>query len=246
MKAVASKRTGALALSAVALLLLAGQVAGAPRLRQPTLSQLVGQHLLVRMQDSTPSASFLARVRRGEIGGVVIFRNNIPASGLAGLIAKLQSAAGAGGQLPLLIAIDQEGGAVRRLPGPPTLAPSAMTSAPIGLAQGIATGRYLHLRRDLEFRGVTLSDDLGTAGVSTRIPPLEAVVRAVQAGIDMVYVAGVGSDDDAIGERAYDACLRRRAFQSLSEWTDSEQNKKPAQCGLFIGAPRFELGNAGA
>ena len=63
------------------------------------------------------------------------------------------------------------------------------------------------LRRTLGFRGVTISDDLGTPGVSARIAPLEATVRAVQAGIDMVYVASVGGGDEAVGRRAYLALL---------------------------------------
>src|SRR6476469_9011610 len=95
----------------------------------PTLAQLVGQHLLVRMQGSTPSAAFLRRIREGEIGGVVLVQDNATPAGVAALVAKLQAAAHAGGQLPLLVAVDQEGGIVKRLPGPPTAAPGAMKSA---------------------------------------------------------------------------------------------------------------------
>jgi beta-N-acetylhexosaminidase len=64
------------------------------------------------------------------------------------------------------------------------------------------------LRGTLGFRGVTLSDDLGTVGVSARIPPLEATVRAVQAGIDMVYIAGASGGDELIGRQAYAALFR--------------------------------------
>lgn len=109
----------------------------------PTLAQLVGQHLLVRMQGSVPSASFLARIRRGEIGGVVLFQNNATPEALPTLVANLQAAARTGGQLPLVIATDQEGGAVKRLPGAPTLAPSAMRSTQVARAQGRATASYL-------------------------------------------------------------------------------------------------------
>lgn len=309
---------------------------------QPTLSQLVGQHLLTRMEGTTPSVALLRRIRRGELAGVVLFRENIPASGPARLIARLQAAAQAGGQLPLLIAIDQEGGVVKRLPGPPTLAPSAMVTAAIARAQGLATGRSLRrlgigidlapvldvpssprafigprafssdpatvgargvafaeglvsggvaaaakhfpglgrlvqntdfgrgridasrvalardlvpfrqavrahvpavmvgtaiypsygsdlpaacvpaivdglLRRQLGFRGVTLSDDLGTAGVSRTIPPLQATVRAVQAGIDLVYIASQDGHDEAISNAAYDTLLRAAARGEISE-----------------------------
>src|SRR5262249_30182140 len=47
------------------------------------------------------------------------------------------------------------------------------------------------LRGRLHFGGVVLSDDLDTAGVAARIPPVQATVQAVKAGVDMVYIAGV-------------------------------------------------------
>jgi beta-N-acetylhexosaminidase len=65
------------------------------------------------------------------------------------------------------------------------------------------------LRGSLRFKGVVLSDDLDTAGVSARISPTQATVQAVKVGVDMVYIAGVnGSGGDAIGEQAYAALLR--------------------------------------
>ena len=307
----------------------------------PTLGQLVGQHVLIRMRGPVPSADLLARIRRGQIGGVVLFGNTIPPGGPPVLVRQLQAAARAGGQLPLLIAIDQEGGAVKRLPGPPTKPPSQMRSAAEALAQGRATGRYLRrlaigidlapvldvpsspssfiasrtfssdpavvaargtafaeglvqggvastakhfpglgrlygntdlrpgrvpasrvaLERDLEpfrtairagtpavmvgtaaypaysplpaatspeivtallrgslgFRGVTLSDDLATKGVRPWFSPGDATVRAVRAGIDMVYVAGVGgSGGTTVGEEAYDALLGAARAGTLS------------------------------
>lgn len=104
------------------------------------------------MQGSTPSAAFLRRIRDGEIGGVVLFQNNATPSRVPALVAKLQAAARSGGRLPLLIAVDQEGGVVKRLPGPPTAAPSEMKSAAAARAQGLATGRYL--------RGLGINADL--------------------------------------------------------------------------------------
>jgi len=324
--------TLAIALSAPLILLSPGS--GAQPLQQPTLTQLVGQHLLVRVKGSTPNASLLARIKRGEIGGVVLFRENARGpSGVEGLIAKLQTAARAGGQLPLLIAVDQEGGGVKRLPGPPTKALSKMNSVSTAYAQGLATGRYLHglgigldlapvldvpasprafiasrafsnkktvvasrgtafaeglvdggvaasvkhfpglgrllqstdywpgrihasrsalardlfpfrtaidagapavmvgtaayrayggrlpaacspkivtglLRQTLGFEGVTLSDDLNTAGARPLLPFPESAVQAVKAGIDMIYVSGVDANgSDAVGKQAYAALL---------------------------------------
>jgi beta-N-acetylhexosaminidase len=125
----------------LALLGVAAGVGGAAT--SPSIGEMVGQLLLVRMQGQTPSPSFLARVRRGEIGGVVLFSSNFGASSPRALVAKLQAAAKAGHQPPLFVAVDQEGGIVKRLPGAPTLAPPEMRTAAIATAQGLATARTL-------------------------------------------------------------------------------------------------------
>src|ERR1700675_3189893 len=43
----------------------------------PTLAQMIGQKLVVRMEGTTPSADLLGRIRRGEVGGVLLFGANI-------------------------------------------------------------------------------------------------------------------------------------------------------------------------
>ncbi|HST17393.1 MAG TPA: glycoside hydrolase family 3 N-terminal domain-containing protein [Gaiellaceae bacterium] len=109
----------------------------------PTVRQMVGQLMLVRMQGQTPTPSFLARIRRGEIGGVVLFSDNFDARGPSSIVSELQAAATSGHQPPLLIAVDQEGGIVKRLPGAPSLAPPAMSTASSADEQGLDTARNL-------------------------------------------------------------------------------------------------------
>ena len=103
------------------------------------------------MDGTTPSADLLGRIRRGEVGGVILFGANITsASGLRTLTGQLHAAATAGGRPPLLIAVDQEGGSVKRIPwAPPTLSPpqmGALASTSVARSQGAATGAAL---RDL-------------------------------------------------------------------------------------------------
>lgn len=129
----------AVAAGVAACALLAGSAGGTG----PTATQLVGRLLLVRMHGTQPSPAFLARIRRGEIGGVVLYANNLGGGGAARLTATLQAAARAGGQRPLLLAVDQEGGLVKRLPGAPTLAPPQMRTAAVARSQGLATARTL-------------------------------------------------------------------------------------------------------
>ena len=112
------------------------------------LSELIGQKLMVAMDGTTPSAALLGRIQRGEIGGVILFSFNIASAGqVRALTKQLQAAATAGGQPPLLISTDQEGGIVKRLPwAPPTLTPPAMGelgSAATAQEQGLETGYVL-------------------------------------------------------------------------------------------------------
>jgi beta-N-acetylhexosaminidase len=114
----------------------------------PTLAQLIGQKLVVRMDGVTPSADLLGRIRRGEVGGVILFGSNITTrTALIATTRTLRRAAVAGGQPKLMIAVDQEGGSVNRIPwAPPTL--SAAQMGRIGLAsvartQGASAGSAL-------------------------------------------------------------------------------------------------------
>jgi beta-N-acetylhexosaminidase len=76
-----------------------------------------------------PTRSFLARVRAGRMGGALFLGNGwLTPSNVKKITAKLQRAACTRGE-PLLIAVDQEGGIVKRLSwAPPTEAPADMKS----------------------------------------------------------------------------------------------------------------------
>jgi beta-N-acetylhexosaminidase len=119
-----------------------------PVLAAPTFAQLIGQKLMVAMSGTTPSSDLLGRIGRGEVGGVILFGSNITsASQLRALTTKLRTAAANGGQPPLLIATDQEGGSVKRVPwAPPMLSAPQMGSlgsATTAFNQGKAAGSIL-------------------------------------------------------------------------------------------------------
>lgn len=132
----------------------------------PTLAQLVGQKLMVAMSGTTPSADLLGRIERGEVGGVILFGFNIStADQVRALTKKLAHAAAAGGQPPLLIATDQEGGLVKRVPwAPPTLSPpemGALGDPSTAESEGEATGYVLRC-----------------AGINTNLAPVADVPRS--------------------------------------------------------------------
>jgi beta-N-acetylhexosaminidase len=130
-----------------AFLAFLAHLASAPA--PPPLSHLIGEKLVVRVDGRRPDAEIRARIRRGEVGGVILYRgrNFTTPGGLRSIAATLQAAATVGGRPPLLIAVDQEGGAVKQVPwAPPTLSAPAMASggSPAeALAQGVATGSAL-------------------------------------------------------------------------------------------------------
>jgi beta-N-acetylhexosaminidase len=111
-----------------------------------------------------PSYRFLTRIRNGKMGGVVLLGNGwLTRQTAATVTAELQQAACTRGE-PLLIAVDQEGGIVRRLAwAPPTEAPDEMTSPAV--AQSQAAGAATALRSvgiDIDFAPVV--DTPGAAG----------------------------------------------------------------------------------
>jgi beta-N-acetylhexosaminidase len=137
-------RFAAAALATASLLSIApGRAAAAP-----SLQHLIGQKLVVSMDGHTPSASLLDRARRGRIGGVLIHGWNFSsAAQLKSITAELRQAAADGGQPPLLIAVDQEGGQVKTISWiAPTLSPPEMGelgSSDTARSQGRKTGSGL-------------------------------------------------------------------------------------------------------
>lgn len=136
-------------LTAVLLAATAALSIGAqPATATATYAQLIGQKLMVAMSGTTASSDLLGRIQRGEVGGVILFGSNITgATQLAALTKSLRNAATLGGQPRLLIATDQEGGSVKRVPwAPPTLTVPQMGSlgsTSTATSQGHAAGAAL-------------------------------------------------------------------------------------------------------
>jgi beta-N-acetylhexosaminidase len=125
--------------------------------KKPAVSaaRMIGQKIMVGFrQHATPPPALLADIGQGRVGGVILFgENNGGGNGYSSVVEQLQRAAKDGGQPPLLISIDQEGGLVRRISGaPPTISPNEMGRRGTATArqQGLDTGR------DLRNRGITI------------------------------------------------------------------------------------------
>jgi beta-N-acetylhexosaminidase len=138
---------GAVALILVIALIVAVSGGGDGGTTQQTiaLKRLVGQTIVVKLGKDGADPALLTRIRRGRVGGVVAFPRN--AQSLRADVQEIQAAAEQGGNPPLLVLIDQEGGDVKRLPeGPPDRSPQqlgAADDASESEAQGRETAAYL-------------------------------------------------------------------------------------------------------
>lgn len=123
------------------------QPAPPPASRAP--GEVIGQRLVSGYVGGRPTASILRAVRSGQLGGVILFSDNVPTLAAARrAVTSIEAAAAKGGAPPPLILIDQEGGIVKRLESlPPTRDPAQIGAAPSPSAaakrEGRATGRAL-------------------------------------------------------------------------------------------------------
>lgn len=113
-----------------------------------TAAQLVGQRMLYALAGTEVNSDVASRLRQGRAAGVILFERNYSSAGqmrrLIATVQRLASASPIG--LAAIVAIDQEDGAVRRVPGAPRRGAAEMgatlTPAEIEL-EGAATGRTL-------------------------------------------------------------------------------------------------------
>lgn len=110
-------------------------------------SQLAGQRIVTGFSGQSPPAALERMIREGQVAGVILFSQNFDsASEARALINRLRDIRRPRGlRQPLLVSVDQEGGLVKRLPGPPTMSAAEMGAAgeDATARQGQRTGKYL-------------------------------------------------------------------------------------------------------
>ena len=146
-----------------------------PRLPHLTGRQLAGQRVIYSYSGLTPPAELLAKIRAGQVAGVIFFSGNISSQAqLARVAAELQQAAMSRSdpvREPLLLMTDQEGGVVRRLPGGP-----AKSEKQIGLS--------LHPASAARNAGRVAGANLRGAGLNVNLAPVLDVYRKAGNFID--------------------------------------------------------------
>ena len=145
----------------------------APIVTRLSAQQLAGQRIIYAYAGLKPPASLLSAIRAGQAGGVIFFAPNVSSvSQLRGVIAQLQRASLASPlHTRLLMLVDQEGGEVRRLPGPPALSEKQIGQSANGpsLAAAAGAGAGANLR---------------AAGVNVNLAPVLDVYRQTGNFID--------------------------------------------------------------
>ncbi|NUR31168.1 MAG: beta-N-acetylhexosaminidase, partial [Catenulispora sp.] len=114
-----------------------------------TLQQLAGQRIVYSYQGLTPPPHLLDMIRQGRVAGVIFFSGNIAdRAQITGVITQLRQAQQQSPvHLPLLLMTDQEGGIVRRLPGPPDVSAKQIgqSANPVGAASSAGAAAAANL-----------------------------------------------------------------------------------------------------
>src|SRR5436190_7114157 len=108
---------------------------------------MAGTRVITGFSGHHPTKELRRMIRTGDVGGVILFDQNVGGRrSVRRLTAELQSIPRpAAMPQPLLVMVDQEGGLVRRLPGPPKPSARTIGSRSAGFAErlGRATGSSL-------------------------------------------------------------------------------------------------------
>lgn len=134
--------------------------------------QLAGQRVVLSYSGPTPPARLVRRVRRGGAAGVILFARNVRSTAqVRRSVATLQRAArGSPIGEPLLVMVDQEGGAVRRLAGGPARGADGVRR----LGGGRASSRAVSAART---DGRTAARALRRARVNVNLAPVADICR---------------------------------------------------------------------
>ena len=158
---------------------------------------------MVRMEGSA-TPDLLEQARAGEIGGVILFPpSDIAGDRLADEIKRVQAAAANGGLPRLLVAIDQEGGIVERLPAlPPQL-------SPFTIAQNDD-------RQAASLEGEATGFQLRELGIDVNLAPVLDVPASDQ---QFMAPRAFGSDPDQVARLglAFASGMRREAVAATAK-----------------------------
>lgn len=200
-----------------------------------SLSQLAGQRIVAGFGGREAPEAVKEMIRRGELAGVILFSANLP--GRAGdrqLIRRLQAIPRPPGlRDPLLVMVDQEGGLVKRIGGPPTASAEQMgrRGAAFSRRQGRATAANLRdLGIDVDLapvldvarRGGTIAEtERGFGSTASRVAltavPFAAGLQSGGVAATAKHFPGLGAAPENTDFAAQRIELPRRTLRAVDE-----------------------------
>jgi beta-N-acetylhexosaminidase len=222
-----------------------------PRKISSSDRRLAAGSLMVRMED-TATDGLVALAKHGELGGVILFPSTgVSPSVLADQVDRLRDAARKAGYPEPLVAIDQEGGEVKRLPDePPDLAPSQMGrsgGASSARAQGLVTGNALaRIGIDVDLAPVL---DLGRSGsfVASRTfgddpKQVAALGGAFADGLEDGHVAATAKHFPGLGSASANSDLGPSPVDAAKD--DLDADLEPFEAAIDASIPLIMVSNA--
>jgi beta-N-acetylhexosaminidase len=171
--------------------LLAGPIGTVPANSVPGglgAKQLAGQRVIYSYHGSTPPQSLIDDISSGQAAGVIFFGENITStSQISSVVERLKRAnEHSPVKRPLLLMTDQEGGPVRRLPGPP-----ARSAKQVGESSDpVAAARE---------QGAEAAENLSGVGMNVNLAPVLGVQRHAGDFLDR-YQRSFGTDAARVGK----------------------------------------------
>jgi beta-N-acetylhexosaminidase len=155
-----------------------------------TLDQKIGQTLCVGFIGPTFTAELEQLIRELHLGCLFLFTSNIDTpTQVAQLVREVQTAARASGNPPLIIALDQEGGAVSRL-----TQEKGFTEFPGAMGLAATPDAFNNAR----IVGQVMARELKAIGVNMNLAPsLDVNTNALNP---IIGVRSFGSDPDAVAQ----------------------------------------------
>lgn len=213
---------------------------------------LIAQRLMVSM-DGTATPELVRQAKRGEIGGVIVFPGvGQPAEDVGKQVARLARAARRGGQPPLLVATDQEGGEIKRFPeGPPGASPAELGASGKPAAArkaGRETGRYLDgLGINVDLAPVLDVPTSDLSFMSSRAFARDAntvgkVGVAFARGLERGGVVPTAKHFPGLGRAIANTDLERSEIDASE--SDLDQDLIPFRDAIAAGLPMIMVGSA--
>lgn len=197
------KNTNKTILSVVLCLL---SVAGLYAQNTDSLDYKIGQMLLVGMNGQQVDEQLLTNVKEGKVGGVIFFEKNITSSNsyinLKQATFTLQQAA----PMPLLVAIDQEGGTVNRLKEKYSF-PKSVTAEYLGEVNSLDSTQF--------YAEITAST-LAGLGFNVNFSPVVDLTINKDNPVIAKYGRSYGDDPEKVAAHAAVVVDAHRAFNIIT------------------------------